>query len=89
MLVALLPVGLAAAQSAAEAAPAQATAPTAQQAVKPSRGDKVCQYEDVTGSRMKKRVCYTAEQWEVRERTAKELKREMDSKPIPRDGQSE
>lgn len=46
----------------------------------PGRNGKVCQYEDVTGSRMKKRVCHTPEQWEARERSAKEAVRELDRK---------
>ncbi|MBV2208644.1 MAG: hypothetical protein KUL77_03650 [Thermomonas sp.] len=65
--------------------------PQAAEQHEPSKPDKqngkVCQSEEVTGSRMKKRVCLTPEQWEARERAGKELKREMDSKPIPKDGQ--
>lgn len=58
-----------------------------EQSKQPSKNGKVCQSEDVIGSRMKKRVCLTPEQWEARERAGKELKREMDSKPMPKDGQ--
>lgn len=78
--VALLFAGHAAAQEAADADSAQASAPT-----KPGRNGKVCQLEDVTGSRMKKRVCYTPEQWEAREADAKAMVRELDGKSIPKD----
>lgn len=48
-----------------------------------SGGDgKVCQYEDITGSRMRKRVCHTPERWEAREMAAKNLVRELDAKPV-------
>ena len=46
----------------------------------PGKNGKVCQYEDVTGSRMKKRVCHTPEQWEARERAARDMVRELDRK---------
>ncbi len=51
---------------------------------KPGANSKVCEYEKVTGSRMKKRVCYTPEQWEARQHAAKDAKREMDAKPMGR-----
>jgi len=78
--IGLLSIGQAAAQEAGEPASAQAPA-----TVKPGKDGKVCQLEDVTGSRMKKRICYTPEQWEARERAAKELVRELDGKPVGRD----
>ena len=46
------------------------------------RSARVCRYEDVTGSRMGKRVCRTSEQWEARERSAKAAVRELDNKPV-------
>jgi len=46
------------------------------------RNGKICQYEDVTGSRMRKRVCYTAARWEARERNAQALVRELESKSV-------
>lgn len=79
LAVGLLSVGQAAAQEAGAPASTQATPA-------PGKSGKVCRYEDVTGSRMKKRICYTPEQWEARERAAKELVRELDGKSIPRDG---
>lgn len=45
-------------------------------------GEKICQYEDVTGSRMRKRVCFTQERWEAREMAAKNLVRDLDAKPV-------
>ncbi|MGJ4728239.1 hypothetical protein [Luteimonas sp. SDU101] len=70
----LLSVGLAMAQEAgAEAAQAPAV-PV------PGKNGKICQHEDVTGSRMKKRVCHTPEQWEARERAARDMVRELDRK---------
>lgn len=47
-----------------------------------SSGEKICRYEDVTGSRMRKRVCQTAEQWEARERASKSLARELDGRAV-------
>lgn len=70
----LLFVGQAMAQEAeTDAAPAPATPG-------PGKDGKVCQYEDVTGSRMKKRVCDTPERWAARERAAKDMVRELDRK---------
>lgn len=51
---------------------------------KPAPDGKVCEYEKVTGSRMKKRVCYTPEQWGARQQAAKDAKREMDARPVGR-----
>lgn len=76
----LLSIGQAAAQEAGDPASAQASA-----SVKPGKNGKVCQLEDVTGSRMKKRICYTPEQWEARERAAKEVVRELDARPVGKD----
>jgi len=56
-------------------------------APQPERNGKICEYEDVTGSRMKKRVCMTPEQYEARQRAAREAVREMDAKPIPKMGE--
>jgi len=78
----LLSIGQVAAQEADEPVTAQAAAPAG---VKPGKNGKVCEYEVVTGSRMKKRVCYTPEQWEARERAGRELTRELDGKSIGAD----
>lgn len=85
--IGLLSVGQVAAQDAAGPASVEGAAPSAAETspVKPGKNGKVCQYEDVTGSRMKKRICYTPEQWEARERAAKELVRELDAKPVGKD----
>lgn len=48
----------------------------------PAGSEKICRYEEVTGSRMRKRVCQTAERWEARERTSKNLMRELDGRPV-------
>ncbi|MGY1519480.1 hypothetical protein [Luteimonas sp. A482] len=73
--VGLLFLGQATAQEPA-ADSAQTSAP-----VGPGKNGKVCKQEDVTGSRMKKRVCHTPEQWEARERASRDLVRELDRKP--------
>ncbi|WP_310151884.1 hypothetical protein [Luteimonas sp. 3794] len=55
----------------------QAAAP-----VPSSTSAKVCRFEDVTGSRMRKRVCHTPEQWDARERAAQAAVRELDGKSV-------
>mgnify|MGYP003575480450 FL=1 len=87
----LLSIGQAVAQELGESASGQIAVPAAGQTPsdrpgRPVAEGKVCQYEDVTGSRMRKRICFTPEQWDARERAAKELVRELDSKPIGRNG---
>ena len=74
--VGLLCTGHVVAQEPEEAASEQA--PTA----KPGKNGKVCEYEAVTGSRMKKKICFTPEQWEARQRAAKQLTRELDNRSI-------
>lgn len=77
----LLSIGQVAAQGAADAA--ATAAGQASPSVKADKAEKVCEYEVVTGSRMKKRVCYTPEQWEARQRAGKELTRELDdNRPV-------
>lgn len=77
--VGLLSLGPAAAQEPGETAAERTPA-------KPGKSNKVCKHEAVTGSRMKKRVCYTPEQWEARERASKSMARELDSRPISERG---
>lgn len=84
-IIVLLPSGQAVARNDAGLVSAQPAVAADRQTGQPEKTGKVCQYEDVTGSRMKKRLCYTPEQWAERERVAKELKREMDDKPISKD----
>ena len=82
----LLTTGAVTAQDVTDAAPAQM--PTAQPTRPPAKSGKsrkVCEYEDVIGTRMKKRICLTPEQWEAREKAAKDFVREMDGKPLPKD----
>jgi len=81
----LLPSGQVAAQDAAGLTSAQPTGTSERLAGQAEKNGKVCQYEVVTGSRMKKRVCYTPEQWAARESAAKQLTREMDGKSISKD----
>lgn len=83
--IVLLPNGQAAAQAAVGPTSAQPNVAADRQAEPSEKNGKVCQYEIVTGSRMKKRICYTPEQWAARELAAKALKREMDDKPISKD----
>ncbi len=45
---------------------------------------KICRTEEVTGSRMPKRVCHTPEQWEARERAGREAVRELDARSVGR-----
>lgn len=75
----LLSVGQVSAQDTEGSASDPASTPAA-----PNRHGKVCEYEVVTGSRMKKRVCYTPEQWAARERAGKELTRELNDRAIGR-----
>lgn len=84
-LALLLSIGQAGAQEAAQGAvqeveeSASTSSPLSDVQI---RNGKVCQYEDVTGSRMRRRVCHTPEQWEARERAAKTIARELDSRPV-------
>lgn len=75
--VGMLSIGQAVAEEADEPAPARAS-----ETVTPGKNGKVCKLEDVTGSRMRKRVCHTPENWEAREKAAKELVRELDARPV-------
>lgn len=70
-------VGQVAAQEVEASAAPQPSTP-----VTTGREDKVCHYEDVTGSRMKRRVCHTQERWEAQERAGKTLMRELDNRPV-------
>lgn len=83
--VVLLSSGQAAAQDAAGLRSSQPTVAADTQRGQAGKNGKVCQYEVVTGSRMKKRVCYTPEQWAAREAAAQQLTREMDGKPLSKD----
>ncbi|MCW4455627.1 hypothetical protein OK348_12615 [Flavobacterium sp. MXW15] len=88
--IGLLAAGNVAAQDATQPGPTQTqdVAPMEQPAAQAKRGkkdNKVCHYEDVTGSRMKKRVCFTPEQWEARAKAAKDFMRELDDKPLGRE----
>lgn len=85
LFVGLLAFGQAAAQEAADPAAAPATS-KAGPAAKPGKERKVCRNEEVTGSLMKKRICRTPEQWEAQEQAAKEFGRELDAKPVGKDG---
>lgn len=59
------------------------TTPAVQaEGAKPGKQGKICRFEDVTGSRMRKRICHTQEQWDARERAAQNLVRELDAKPV-------
>ena len=72
--VGLLSIGQAMAQRVGEDAAEASTTPVA------GKNGKICQREEVTGSRMPKRVCLTPEQWAARERAAKDMVRELDRK---------
>ncbi len=81
--IGLLSIGQVAAQDTAD--PASSAAEQTSPSATPGKNGKICEYELVTGSRMKKRVCYTPERWEARQRAGKELTRELDSKSIGAD----
>jgi len=81
----LLSIGQVGAQDAAQGAVQDVEASSLAPSLPPDaqiRNGKVCQYEDVTGSRMRRRVCHTPERWKARERGSKALVRELDSRPI-------
>lgn len=87
LVVGVLSFGQVVAQEVREPVPAQTTEPTQQappaSPARASRDDgKVCHFEDVTGSRMRRRVCMTHEQFDARQHSAKQLVREMDAKPV-------
>lgn len=82
LAVSLLPFGVVVAQEPTPDA-TQAAAPVADPvATGVRRSEKVCAFEDVTGSRMKRRVCYTPEQREARERAGREMTRGLDARPV-------
>ena len=86
LLLGLLPVGPALAQ-AADKPPADEPAETAQANATQGKSAgteqrKICRYETTIGTRMRKKVCQTPEQWEARQQAGKNLRREMDDKPI-------
>lgn len=70
------------AQSVSAQEPAEDTSEESSTPIASQRGEKVCRYEDVTGSRMRKRVCFTQDRWDAREMAAKTLARELDAKPV-------
>lgn len=81
----LLSIGQVGAQDAAQVAVQDVEASSLAPSLPPDaqiRNGKVCQYEDVTGSRMRRQVCHTPERWEARERAAKTLARELDNRPV-------
>ena len=83
--IGLLALGQAMAQEAPRADAAQVAAeqnPRTASARRGGRDGQVCHYEEVTGSRMKKRVCFTPEQLEARERAGRQLVRDLDAKPL-------
>jgi len=80
--LAMLAAGLLALGQAVASDPAATDASAAPATPKTGKSGKVRTYEVVTGSRLKKRVCLTPEQWAARERAAKELGRELDARPV-------
>ncbi len=88
----LLSIGHAAEQEAREAASEQAVAearagaePTPVAAAEPRRARKICRSEEVTGSRMKQRVCLTSEQWAARETVSRQAARELQARQLTSD----
>ena len=67
---ALMAAAPAAGEQAAQASTAPAAAPT--KAAKAGKADMVCKKEAVVGSRMKTRVCLSQEEWDLREKSAKD-----------------
>lgn len=82
LLAPLIAVLTFAAQSASAQEPAENASEESSNPVETQRNEKICRYEDVTGSRMRKRVCFTQERWDAREMAAKNLVRDLDAKPV-------
>lgn len=82
MSVSLLSIGPAVAEEAPEPTPTQAPAEQANASPKTGGNGKVCRFEAVTGSRMKKRICHTPERWAARERASRAFARDLDHKTI-------
>lgn len=75
---------------------AQQAAPVASPAVVPAPANgttkvdpnaKECRYEEVMGSRFKKRTCRTHEQWQQAQADAQRYVSEKDRKSVPTSGQ--
>ena len=82
-VVVSLSIGPALARQSAEAAVASPPEAAGQ-----DRHAKVCEYELVTGSRMRKRVCMTQEQRDERMNAGREAARELERKEIAADSGS-
>jgi len=80
-VIASLSIGSALAQEAANA-----EAASTPEAAKPDRNAKVCEYELVTGSRMRKKICMTQERRDARADAGRELTRELERKELAVDG---
>lgn len=61
---------------------AQASDQEAAGAAKEDGREKVCRATEVTGSRFKKRVCHTREQWREIELATERQMREFDRQPV-------
>ncbi|WOX04787.1 hypothetical protein [Microbulbifer pacificus] len=51
-----------------------------------SASDEVCKITEVTGSRFKRRLCYSQAEWDAIDRAHKDKMREIDSQPISQRG---
>lgn len=70
MISLVIALAMAAAEPAAPAAAAAAQAPAKTEKV--NKDGLVCKKEPVLGSRMKQRICLTAEQWEQRRQDSRD-----------------
>lgn len=84
IVVATALAGISQASAAVQSAPAHDGATDAGSTPNVGKKGKICRTEDVTGSRMPKRVCHTPEQWEARERAGREAVRELDARAVGR-----
>ena len=87
LILSLLPMAATAQQASPAETPTITAAPEA--AVVKNAGakeKKECRSEEVTGSRFKKKICFTPEQWAERDRHTREFMQELDSRAVKRDG---
>ena len=82
LVVAATLSGVGQVSAAVQDAPVQDDATEVASAPKVNKNGKICKTEDVTGSRMPKRVCYTPEQWEARQRAGRDAVRELDARSV-------
>jgi len=76
-LIAIMAAAAAATSDAPAASGQTASSPPATQAAADDSQKVVCHYEEVTGSRFKKRVCHTKAQWQQLSEQAEKMQRDI------------